>query len=76
MNIWRRNISFHLETERQEIKQHINKKAPDLIKKLRDRAYKVGNWDCVVDKNVVSVPDTLLKKEEEFAELATLDVTI
>jgi len=36
----------------------------------------VGNWDCVVDKNVVSVPDTLLKKEEEFAELATLDVTI
>ncbi len=76
MNIWRRNISFHLETERQEIKQHINKNAPELIKKLRDRAYKVGNWDCVVDKNVVSVPDTLLKKEEDFAELATLDVTI
>ncbi len=76
MNIRRRNISFHMEAERQEIKQHINKNAPELIKKFRDRAYKVGNWDCVVDKNVLTVPDTLLKKEENFAELATLDVTI
>lgn len=76
MNIRRRNISFHLETEHQEVRKHINKKAPELIKKLRDKAYKVGSWDCVVDKNTLSVPDTLLKKEEEFAELATLDVTI
>jgi hypothetical protein len=76
MNIWRRNISFHLETEHQEIKKHINKNAPELIKKFKDKAYKVGSWDCVIDKNIVAVPDTLLKKEDDFAELATLDVTI
>ena len=76
MNIWRRNISFHLETEHQEIKKHINKNAPELIKKFKDKAYKVGSWDCIVDKNTVSFPDTLLKKEEDFAELDTLDVII
>ena len=76
MNLWKRRIGFYLEAEEAEVKNHINTYAPDLIKVFKDKAYKVGSWDCVVKDEPVTFPNNLLEQEEEISELITLDATI
>jgi len=75
MNLWKRRIGFYLEAEDREVKNHINRHAPELIKKFKEKAYKVGAWDCVLKEDPVTFPESLLEKEDDD-ELITLDATI
>lgn len=76
MNVWKRRLAFSVEAENESIRQHINRNAPNFIRKLKDKAYRVTGWDCVIKKSPVTFPETLLDKEDELSELMTLDVTI
>jgi hypothetical protein len=75
MNLNKRRISCYFETENQKVRHHINRYGPELIKKFQDKAYKITDWDCNIEKKPVSFPQNLLEKEE-FALIDTLDVTI